>query len=261
MPKFTAEPTTSFKDLVKITHILRNNCPWDKKQTHESLKDLMVEEVYEAIETIDQGDFDGLKKELGDLLLHIVFHAEMAKEKEKFSIEDVIYAIQEKLIVRHPHVFDNVEVSSTDEVLKNWEAIKLKEKGRTSVLDGVPTVLPGLLKAQRMQEKAAGVGFDWQNWQQCWTKLREEIGEFEEAIAEDNQKEMENEFGDLLFALVNVGRHLNINAEDSLRLTNTKFKHRFNYIETQFRNKPEEMKKAGLEELDRFWNKAKSEGL
>ena len=217
----------------------------------------MVEEVYEAIEAIDSNDFDDLKKELGDMLLHIVFHAEMANETSHFDIGDVIYAIQDKLIRRHPHVFDSAQVSDSGEVLRRWEEIKLKEKGRKSVLDGVPVSLPALLKAQRMQEKAAGIGFDWSNWEDCWGKLEEEIGEFREAVQNKDTENSKKEFGDMLFSLVNLGRFFNLDAEDSLRMTNEKFISRFQYMEKALSAKGLNPKDVTLGEMDELWNEAK----
>jgi XTP/dITP diphosphohydrolase len=252
------KPTTDFRDLVKIMEILRRECPWDRKQTHESIKDLMVEEIYEAIDAIDKQDFDDLRKELGDLLLHIVFHAEMAREKARFDINDVVFSIQEKLIRRHPHVFGDTQVDGEAAVLKNWERIKQTEGGQKSVLGGVPAQLPALLRAQRMQEKAGGVGFDWKEWQPAWEKLREEIGEFEELIASGNKDALSDEFGDVLFSMVNVGRLLKLNAEDSLRLTNNKFQRRFEYIEKKLAEIGKVPGDVTLDEMDVLWNEAKT---
>lgn len=252
------KPTRSFNDLVKIMTILRKECPWDRKQTHESIKDLMVEEVYEAIDAIDNADMEELRKELGDLLLHVVFHSEMAGETGTFDIGDVIIGIQEKLIRRHPHVFEQVEVADSNQVVQNWESIKLQEKGRTSVLGGVPKNLPSLLRAQRMQEKAAAVGFDWPEWQDAWKKLEEELAEFKEAVDEGNDGERQKEFGDLLFSLVNIARKFNVDSEDSLRLTNNKFQYRFEYIEKKLAESNRTVLDAGLNEMDAFWDEAKS---
>ncbi|TNE70721.1 nucleoside triphosphate pyrophosphohydrolase [bacterium] len=252
------KPTRSFQDLVEIVEILRKECPWDREQSHESLKDLMVEEIYEAIDAIDQKNFPELKKELGDLLLHVVFHAVMADETQSFNMGDVIWGIQEKLIRRHPHVFEQVKVSGTEEVLKNWEQIKMKEGGRKSVLEGVPNQLPGLLRAQRMQEKASGVGFDWGNFEDCWVKVEEELNEFKETIKSQNKEERAKEFGDLIFAMVNAARHLDINSEDALRLTNNKFKSRFQYIEQRVSEQGKQMKELNLQQLDLFWDEAKA---
>jgi MazG family protein len=255
--KENPQPTKNFYDLVKIMHILRNECPWDKKQTHESIRDLMIEEIYEAIDAIDQNDFDELKKELGDILLHVLFHSEMADEKQKFSIDDVIFGIQDKLIRRHPHVFGDVDAKDSDTVTRNWESIKQKEKGRKSVLQGVPETLPGLLKAQRMQEKAGAVGFDWKMWPEAWKKLDEELNEFKEALETDDKSEQEKEFGDLIFSLVNVGRLAGLDAENALRLTNSKFKRRFTYIEEQLAVRGKVPSNASLEEMDDLWNESK----
>lgn len=251
------KPTQSFDDLVTIMKILRKECPWDRKQTHESLKDLMIEEVYETIDAIDKEEYDELRKELGDLLLHVVFHSEMADEQNRFDIRDVIFGIQEKLIRRHPHVFGDVKVNSSNEVSQNWEAIKMQEKGRKSVLDGVPANLPSLLRAQRMQEKAAGVGFDWPEWEDVWSKLEEELNEFKTAIQENDQIESKKEFGDLLFSLVNVGRFFDIEAEDGLRLTNNKFQFRIQYIEKKLSEQGLTMKDVSLSDMDKLWEEAK----
>ncbi|MEX0771560.1 MAG: nucleoside triphosphate pyrophosphohydrolase [Balneolales bacterium] len=252
------KPTGTFEDLVELMSILRKECPWDKKQTHESIKDLMVEEIYEAIDAIDRKDYDDLRKELGDLLLHIVFHGEMAAEKKHFNINDVIYGIQEKLIRRHPHVFDEVDVSGSEQVTRNWESIKMTEGGRKSVLEGVPETLPGLLRAQRMQEKAGAVGFDWKFWEQAWEKLEEELDEFKTRVDEQNQEEARKEFGDLLFSVVNVGRLLKIDAEDSIRLTNRKFQQRFEFIEKKLSKKELSPKNVTLEEMDKIWEESKT---
>lgn len=238
-------------------HILRNECPWDRKQTHESIRDLMIEEIYEAIEAIDNKDYDELKKELGDILLHVLFHAEMADEKKRFDIGDVVFGIQDKLISRHPHVFGNTEANDPETVTKNWESLKQKEKGRKSVLQGVPDNLPGLLRAQRMQEKAGAVGFDWKKWEAAWTKLEEEIDEFKSTLRNAIKEEQEKEFGDVFFSMVNVGRLAGLDAENALRLTNSKFKKRFTYIEQQLREKGLQPEMVSLEEMDTLWEEAK----
>jgi XTP/dITP diphosphohydrolase len=254
----TATPDRDFGSLVRIMQILRKECPWDREQTHESLKDLMVEEVYEAIDAIDRKDYDDLRKELGDMLLHVVFHAEMGSEHGGFDIGDVIFGIQDKLIRRHPHVFAETKVSGTDEVLKNWEQIKKKENPKGSVLDGVPSSLPGLLRAQRMQEKAAGVGFDWPDWKGAWVKLEEEMRELSDVLDGDDSDRKAEEFGDVMFSMVNVGRYFGINAEDSLRLTNAKFQQRFSHIEKRAAELGLELKDMTLEEMDKLWDEAKS---
>lgn len=251
-------PTRSFEDLVEIMTILRKECPWDRKQTHESIKDLMVEEIYEAIEAIDKSDFDELRKELGDLLLHIVFHTEMAREQERFDIGDVIWTIQEKLIRRHPHVFATTRADDPSTVVRNWEDLKMKEAERTSVLQGVPDTLPALIMAQRMQEKAGAVGFDWETWQQAWPKLQEEIEEFRQAAESGTGEQRASEFGDLLFSLVNVGRLAGLPAEDALRMTNKKFRRRFQFIESELRKQGKKPSEATLQEMDAIWEQAKT---
>lgn len=251
------KPTRSFDDLVEIVKILRKECPWDRKQTHQSIKDNLIEEAYEAIEAIDREDMGELKKELGDLMLHVVFHSRMATEEETFTIEDVIFAIQEKLIRRHPHVFGDTVAKDEQQVAENWETIKLKE-GKESVLDGIPAHLPALIKAQRMQEKAANVGFDWPEWKQVWDKLEEEMDELKEALQEGDREKSEKEYGDFLFSLVNVGRFFKLNAEDNLRLTNRKFRERFQYIEQQLASSGRKLGESSLEEMDRLWEEAKT---
>lgn len=251
------QASNRFKDLVEIVQILRKECPWDRKQTHESIKDNLIEEAYETVEAIDQKNYDELKKELGDLLLHVVFHSRMATEQQHFGIEDVIRSIQEKLIRRHPHVFGDTVAGDAKKVAENWENIKLKE-GKKSVLDGLPSHLPALIKAQRMQEKAGNVGFDWPDTDQVWDKLEEEISELKQTLEARNQRESEKEFGDLLFSLVNVGRFFKLNAEDSLRLTNRKFEKRFRYIEKQVAKSDKSLNEISLQKMDEFWEEAKT---
>lgn len=251
------QPSDKFKDFVELVSILRKECPWDRKQTHHSIKDNLIEEAYEAVEAIDEENYDELSRELGDLLLHVVFHSKMAAEKNNFTIEDVIYRISEKLIRRHPHIFDSVEVDDEKDVASNWESIKLKE-GRDSILDGVPKHLPGLIRAQRMQEKAGNVGFDWAEWQLAWEKLNEEIDEWRGSVNHQTKAEQREEFGDLLFSLVNVGRLLGLNAEDSLRMANKKFDDRFRYIEKRLSEKGTSIMDSNLEEMDKLWDEAKT---
>lgn len=251
------QASKNFADLVEIVKILRKECPWDRRQTHQSIKDNLIEEAYETVEAIDQEDFEEMKKELGDLLLHVVFHSRMATETDSFTIEDVIYAIQEKLIRRHPHVFGDAVAEDEQQVAENWESIKRKE-GKESVLDGIPNYLPALIKAQRMQEKAANVGFDWPESKQVWDKLHEEVNELQETLDANNRERSEEEFGDLLFSLVNAGRFFNLNAEDSLRLTNRKFIKRFRYIESQIENSDRAINEVSLEEMDAIWEEAKT---
>lgn len=249
-------PTQNFDDLVEIVRILRNECPWDRKQTHQSIKDNLIEEAYEAVEAIDESDFEELEKELGDVLLHVVFHSRMAEQTDTFSIKDVIYSIQEKLIRRHPHVFGNEVAEDEEQVAENWENIKMEE-GKKSVLDGIPKQLPALIRAQRMQEKAANVGFDWPEFSQVWKKLEEELQEFKEVLEEGDLQKSREEFGDLLFSLVNAGRFFDLNAEDSLRSTNKKFIRRFQYIENQLDQENKTLSEASLEDMDKHWNEAK----
>jgi XTP/dITP diphosphohydrolase len=250
------KPSDQFEDLVELISILRKECPWDRKQTHESIKDNLIEEAYEAVEAIDREEYDELSRELGDLLLHVIFHSRMAEEREAFTIQDVVYRISEKLIRRHPHVFGTTTVDNEQAVAENWESIKLKE-GKKSVLDGIPAALPGLIKAQRMQEKASNVGFDWAEWKLAWEKLNEEIDEWRESVEHQEKSEQRDEFGDLLFSLVNVGRLLGLNAEDSLRSSIRKFDSRFRYIETELQNQGRSIVDSDLEEMDTLWNEAK----
>ncbi|SMO90543.1 nucleoside triphosphate pyrophosphohydrolase [Fodinibius sediminis] len=250
------EPTDHFDDLLRLVAILRKECPWDRQQTHESLKDHLVEEAYETIEAIDEDNFSELKKELGDVLLQVVFHSIMANEKEHFDMGDVVYAIQKKLIRRHPHVFGDTDVENEKQVAENWESIKLQE-GKKSVLDGIPKQLPALIRAQRMQEKAANVGFDWPQKEQVWEKVDEELQEFKETLYADERQKQKEEFGDLLFSLVNIGRSYNLDAEDCLRAANRKFIRRFQYIEEQLEKNEQDITETSLEEMDRYWNKAK----
>lgn len=250
------QPSRKFEDLVELVSILRKECPWDRKQTHHSIKDNLIEEAYEALEALDNDDFDEFKKELGDLMLHVVFHSNIASETETFDIGDVIYTLMDKLIRRHPHVFGEKKAENENEVAENWESIKLKE-GKKSTLDGLPIHLPALIRAQRMQEKAANVGFDWPDWEQAWAKLEEEIAEFKEALSKSDINASSDEYGDVLFSMVNVARYFNLVAEDSLRQTNAKFEQRFKYIEQELRKKNKPLKEATLEEMDILWEQAK----
>lgn len=242
---------------------LREKCPWDRVQTLDSLRHLTLEETYELSDMILEKDLDGIKKELGDLMLHIVFYSKIASELKAFNMKDVLDSITEKLIRRHPHIYGDVVVKDAGEVRDNWEKIKLTE-GRESVLGGVPNSLPALVKAYRIQEKASGVGFDWDKVSQVWEKVVEEMHEFKaevEAAGEDSDKElMEQEFGDLLFALVNYARFININPEDALERTNRKFIRRFQYVEQGAKNSGKALHQLSLEEMDVFWNEAKKEG-
>jgi MazG family protein len=234
-----------------------NGCPWDHEQTHESLKPYLLEETYEVLEAIDKQDDSELTEELGDLLLQIVFHAQIASENRKFDIDDVARKIVEKLKRRHPHVFGKTKVGGSEEVLKNWEEIK-KDEGKLSVLAGVPEHLPALLKARRVQEKSKRVGFDWDNIDGAFKKILEEVNELKEAAAEMNKKRTEEEFGDILFSLVNVSRFLGIDAESSLRKTINKFKKRFQYIESAVKKMGDkQLNNYSIHELDELWEEAK----
>lgn len=252
-------PSNQFQDLVVLISKLRKECPWDRKQTHESIKDNLIEETYEVVEAIDRKNYDELKKELGDLLLHVLFHSRIAEEKSVFSIDEVILGLSEKLIRRHPHVFGDTVAESDARVAENWESIKLKE-GKSSILDGIPGHLPALIRAKRMQEKAGNVGFDWTEWELAWEKLKEEIDEWRDAVGQQDHENRREEFGDLLFSLVNVGRLLHLEAEDSLRQANRKFEERFRYIEKQLNKKNRPIADSTLEEMDKLWDEAKLKG-
>ena len=248
----------AFAELLEIIATLRVGCPWDRKQTMESLRSLSIEEVYELGDAILAGDMVEVKKELGDLLMHIVFYAQIGEERQLFDIREVLDGICEKLKYRHPHIYGDVEVKNAEEVSQNWEQLKLKEKGRKhKVLEGVPTSLPALVKAFRIQDKARGVGFDWERKEEVWNKVKEELGEFEAEVGRADGEKMEEEFGDLLFSMVNAARLYGINPEDALEKTNRKFIRRFGYIEEQARATGRSMKEMTLEEMERLWEEAK----
>ena len=256
--KTRKEQLESFERLLDIMDELRDKCPWDREQTFESLRKLTIEEVYELGDAILRNDLKEIKKELGDVLLHIVFYAKIGSESNSFDIGDVINNLTDKLIYRHPHVFGDTEVINSREVEENWEALKLKEKGRGKrVLEGVPDSLPALVKANRIQEKARGVGFDWEQKEQVWDKVKEELNEFEHEIRANDQKKMEQELGDLMFSLVNVARLYDIDPESALERTNMKFIRRFNYLEDQTLLKGKSLHSMSLEEMDIHWNEAK----
>lgn len=249
---------TEFRQLIEIMRELREKCPWDKAQTFESLRKLTIEETYELGEAILKNDQQEIKKELGDLIMHIVFYALIGEEKGAFSLAGVLQNINEKLIYRHPHVFGSIQVSGAREVEENWEALKLKEKGRNHrVLEGVPPSMPALVKANRIQEKASGVGFDWEYREQVWDKVKEEITELSDEIANTDRNRMEAEFGDLFFAMVNAARLYGIDPEAALERTNLKFIRRFNYLEAQTLQKGIELKGMTLAEMDEIWNESK----
>jgi len=245
--------------LLHIMEQLRSDCPWDAEQTHDSLKPYLLEEAYEVLETIDDKNWDLLARELGDLLLQIVFHSQIASESGHFVFDDVVEHISKKLVERHPHVFADKKKFSAEQVQNNWEHSKLKSENRKSILDGLPKSMPALLNAQRMQEKAAAVGFEWDNIKPVFSKVEEEWGEFKEAFEKDDNAAMTDEFGDILFAFVNLGRFLQINSEDALRLASAKFSRRFQAIEQHFNYDSKSMQEASLEELDRYWDEAKKQ--
>jgi len=246
----------AFERLLDIMDELREQCPWDRKQTFESLRHLTIEETYELGDAILDNDLQEIKKELGDLLLHIVFYAKIGSEQNAFDIGDVANEICDKLINRHPHIYGDTKVDDADQVIKNWESIKLKE-GRNSVLGGVPKSLPALVKAFRIQEKAAGVGFEWDNAEDVLDKVKEEITEFNQEVEDQNLDKMEDEFGDVLFSLINYARYLKINPELALERTNKKFIKRFKYIEESAKNEGKVINELTLDQMEVFWNKAK----
>lgn len=249
----------AFKELLSIMDELREKCPWDKKQTLESLRKLTIEETYELGDAILKNDLQEIKKELGDLMLHIVFYAKIGSEKGAFDMGDVLEGINKKLIYRHPHVFGEVDVAdSARKVEENWEALKLKEKGGNKrVLEGVPTAMPALVKANRIQEKASGVGFDWEYREQVWDKVREEVNELSHEIDKVDEDKMEAEFGDLFFALVNAARLYGIDPEAALERTNLKFIKRFNYLESKTMLQGKSLHDMSLPEMDEIWEEAK----
>ncbi len=261
------EKLKAFERLLNIMDELRTQCPWDKKQTMESLRHLTIEEVYELADAILEKDTPEIKKELGDILLHIVFYSRIASETNDFDIKDVIDAVCEKIIHRHPHIYgdpDNsgqvVKVKDDAEVSRNWEKLKLKE-GKTSVLEGVPVSLPALVKSMRIQEKARAAGFDWERKEQVWEKVLEEMNELKKELHETNHERAKSEFGDVLFSLVNYARFLNIDPEEALERTNKKFIKRFQYLESSVNSNGQNLSEMSLDEMDVYWNEAKSKGL
>ena len=261
-PDFASTPEAAFSRLLNIMDDLRLNCPWDKKQTLESLRHLTIEETYELSDAILSADMPEIKKELGDVMLHLVFYARIASETNDFNITDVLNSICDKLINRHPHIYADVEVQDENDVKRNWEQIKLKE-GNKSVLGGVPASLPALVKALRIQDKARGVGFDWEDKSQVWAKVEEELQEFKnEFNTESNlpvdREKAEGEFGDLLFSLINYARFIDINPEDALEKTNRKFIKRFQHLENMALKNGKQLKDMSLNEMDVFWNEAKA---
>ncbi len=249
---------TQFRRLLEIMDELREKCPWDAAQTPESLRKLTIEETYELGDAILRNDLQDIRKELGDLMLHIVFYARIGAERGAFNMGDVLEGINQKLVYRHPHVFGEVSVSGAREVEENWETLKLSEKGRTHrVPEGVPASLPALVKANRIQEKASGVGFDWEEREQVWDKVREEIGELAQEIGQINEDRMEAEFGDLFFAMVNAARLYGIDPESALERTNREFIRRFNFLESKTMLQGRSLKTMTLAEMDEIWEEAK----
>ena len=262
MDRTRAEKMEAFGRLLDIMDELRVKCPWDKKQTNESLRTNTIEETYELCEALMREDNVNIKKELGDLLLHIVFYAKIGEEKEAFDIKDVCDALCEKLIYRHPHVFGTVEAETAGKVEQNWEQLKLKEKGgNKTVLAGVPSSLPSIVKAHRIQDKVRNVGFDWEEREQVWDKVKEEFDELMVEVRKEDSDKMEAEFGDLFFSLINAARLYKVNPDNALERTNQKFIRRFNYLEEHAKEKDVELKNMSLAEMDALWNDAKAAGL
>jgi XTP/dITP diphosphohydrolase len=246
----------SFERLVKIMDELREKCHWDKVQTIETLRQLTIEETYELTDAITGKDWNGIKEELGDILLHIVFYARIGQEQEKFTLDEVINGVCEKLIFRHPHIYGDVKVNDEEDVKRNWEKLKMKE-GKKSILSGVPKSLPATVKAMRLQEKAKQVGFEWENKEQVWDKVKEEEVELQEAIGGGDPEKIEEEFGDLVFSLVNFARFLNVDAENALEVTNKKFIKRFTMMEEKAMASGQNLAAMSLEEMDAIWNQIK----
>ena len=246
----------AFERLVQIMDELREKCPWDRKQTIHSLRQMTLEETYELVDAITENDWKSIREELGDLLLHIVFYSKIASEQNQFAIEDVVNGISQKLIDRHPHIYGDVEVQNDEDVKRNWEKLKIKE-GKQSILSGIPKTLPSLIKAMRLQEKAKQVGFEWENKDQVWEKVKEEENELQTAIEEGDPGKIEEEFGDLVFSLVNFARFLNIDAENALEVTNKKFINRFSRMEAQAMASGKNLNEMNLQEMDSIWNQIK----
>ncbi len=252
------ETLKSFDRLLNIMDDLREKCPWDKKQTIESLRHLTIEETYELSDAIVKNDLNEIKKELGDILLHIVFYSRIGSELKAFDIKTVMDSLCEKLIYRHPHIYGDVKAETEEQVKQNWEQLKQKEKdGNKTALSGVPNSMPALLKAYRIQEKVSAIGFDWEKPEQVYEKVKEEIGEFEKEVKDGNTDKASNEFGDVLFSLINYARFLNINPEDALEHTNKKFTKRFNYLESKVKEQNKTLKDCTLDEMNVYWEEAK----
>ncbi|MEO9849563.1 MAG: nucleoside triphosphate pyrophosphohydrolase [Reichenbachiella sp.] len=249
----------AFDRLLTVMDELRENCPWDMKQTIQSIRHLTIEETYELSDAILENDLEEVKKEIGDIMLHMVFYSRIASETNQFDITDVLHGICDKLIHRHPHIYGDTEVKNEKEVKENWEKLKLKEKGNVSVLGGVPKSLPAMVKAMRIQEKARGVGFDWDNQNQVWDKVHEELVEFRTEVENNEKEKARDEFGDLLFSLVNYSRFVDIDPEEALERTNKKFIKRFQYLESESKKDGKTMGEMTLEEMDKYWEKAKNQ--
>ena len=247
-----------FLELVEIMDTLRAECPWDKKQTIHSLRSNTIEELYELVDSIVEEDWEGIKEELGDIMLHVLFYAKIGTEQGKFTLDEVMEGIAKKLIHRHPHIYGDVKVENDDDVKRNWEQLKLQEgKGNKTILSGVPNSLPSMVKALRIQEKVKHVGFEWENKEQVWDKVEEEIGELKVEIAANDQEKMEQEFGDVLFSIINYARFLNIDPETALEKTNKKFKHRFELMEAYAKSNGLDLAKLSLMEKEEIWQKMK----
>ena len=247
-----------FLELVEIMDTLREKCPWDKKQTIHSLRSNTIEELYELVDSIVEEDWDGIKEELGDIMLHVLFYAKIGNEQGKFTLDEVMEGIAKKLIHRHPHIYGDVNVENDEDVKRNWEQLKLQEgKGKKTILSGVPNSLPSMVKALRIQEKVKHVGFEWENKEQVWDKVQEEIGELQVEIAANDQEKMEQEFGDVLFSMINYARFLNIDPETALEKTNKKFKHRFELMETYANENGLDLSKMSLMEKEALWQRMK----
>jgi XTP/dITP diphosphohydrolase len=254
------QKATAFLRLVKIMDELRAQCPWDKKQTIHTLRSLTIEETYELVDSIDQEDWKGIKEELGDILLHLVFYAKIGSEQKQFELEEVINGVCEKLIHRHPHIYGDVKVNDEEEVKRNWEQLKLKEgKGKKSVLEGVPSSLPSIVKAWRIQEKSKQVGFEWENKEDVWKKVEEETAELKEAVESNDPAAIQDEFGDLLFSLVNYARFLQVDPDKALEGTNQKFINRFQAMEKIAKAAGKELAEMSLTEMDAIWNEVKKQ--
>ncbi|MBO4370623.1 MAG: nucleoside triphosphate pyrophosphohydrolase [Paludibacteraceae bacterium] len=255
------EKLQAFQRILEILDRLRVECPWDKKQTNESLRIHTIEETMELADAIIKDDTQNIKIELGDVLLHVLFYAKIADEKNQFNIADVCNALSDKLIYRHPHIFGATEANTADDVARNWEILKLQERKNKTVLEGVPSSLPSIIKAHRIQDKARNVGFDWSKREEVWDKVKEEINEVQTEIDHMEQNKIEEEFGDLMFSLINAARLYHVDPDNALERTNQKFIRRFNYIESHLKEAGKSFEEAGLQEMDRLWNEAKQKGL